>query len=330
MIRINVHGSGVPADNGCGRVRNYRIPESNPRPFGSDGWCAEIWSYGWRNPWRFSFDAANGDMWAGDVGQVSFEEINFEAANSPGLLNYGWRCYEGNSIYGPGDCTLNDADRVDPVTDYGRSLGSSVTGGYVYRGNSFPDMQGHYFYGDFGSGRLWSIDKGNGFTVSELDDTQYGISSFGEGSDDELYLTDYFGGGVYQVVSQFGAKVELTASPLAEVGGVIEYKLTVTSLGTDALTLVTVSNTIPAGVEYISGGSESGGVVTLDVGDVSIGFPKTVSWFGRPTAVSTVTNTVFNINAQELSSPIPGSQGENQTTLVVEKLEKIYLPLVIR
>lgn len=329
MIRINVHGSGVPADNGCGRIRNYRIPESNPRPFGSDGWCSEIWSYGWRNPWRFSFDSANGDMWAGDVGQVSFEEINFEAANSPALQNYGWRCYEGNSIYGPGNCTLNNADRVDPVTDYGRTLGTSITGGYVYRGTAFPAMQGHYFYGDFGSGRLWSIEKENGFAVSELDNTPYNISSFGEGTDDELYLSDY-GGGIYQLITQFGAKVELTASSLAEVNGMIQYTLTVTNLGTDDLSDVTVTNTIPAGVVYLSGGSEAGGVVTLNVGEIGAGSSKTVSWFGRSASVSTVANSQFNVNAQELNSPIPGTQGENQTTLVVEELEKIYLPLVIR
>ena len=329
MLRIDVHGGGLPADNGCGRVRNYRIPEDNPQPFGADDWCPEIWSYGWRNPWRFSFDAETGDMWAGDVGQGSFEEINFEAAGALGLQNYGWRCYEGNSIFNNGNCTLPENGRVDPVTDYDRTLGVSVTGGYVYRGSTFPDMQGHYFYGDFGSGRLWSIEKANNFAVTEIDDTSHNISSFGEGSDDELYLADYQGR-IYQIVSQFGAKVELNASPLVEVNDLIEYKLTVTNLGTDELTVGTVSNTIPAGIIYVSGGSEAGGVVTLEVGDVSTSAPKTVSWFGRAAVAMAVTNTDFNVNAQELSSPIPGRQGENQTTLVVEHLEKIYLPTVIR
>lgn len=326
MVRINVHGEGLPADNGCGRVRNYHIPADNPRANGEDGWCAEIWSYGWRNPWRFSFDSSTGDMWAGDVGQNAFEEMNFEAFNAPGLLNYGWNCHEGNSIYGPANCTLPDNERIDPVADYGRSIGTSITGGYVYRGESFPDMQGHYFYGDFASGRLWSIEKDDDFAVTEHDRTSQNISSFGEGSDDELYLVDY-GGVVYQVVSQFGAKVELTASSLAQTGGVITYHLTVTNLGTNDLTNVMVQNNLPAGMVHSSGGSESGGIVTLDVGDVAVGSSKIVTWFGQPTAATTVENLTFSVMAQELSRPISGRQGENQTTLVVDELIQLYLPL---
>ena len=132
-------------------------------------------------------------MWAGDVGQNAFEELNFEPFGAPSLLNYGWNCYEGKSLYGPANCEIPDGERVDPVTDYGRSIGTSITGGYVYRGESFPDMQGHYFYGDFASGRLWSIDKENGFEITEHDKTSHNISSFGEGSDDELYLADFSG-----------------------------------------------------------------------------------------------------------------------------------------
>lgn len=330
MIRINVHGSGLPADSGCGRVRNYHIPEDNPRPFASDGWCPEIWSYGWRNPWRFSFDSSTGDMWAGDVGQNAFEEINFEPFNAPGLLNYGWRCYEGNSIYEPADCTLPENDRVDPVTDYARSIGTSITGGYVYRGVNFPDMQGHYFYGDFASGRLWSIEKDNDFAVTEHDRTGHNISSFGEGSDDELYLADYGGGAVYQIVSQFGAKVELTASSLAETGGTVRYHLTVINLGSDDLTNVTVKNNVPAGVTYLTGGSESGGVVTLDFGNIAAGSSATVMWVGQPNNVGTVENVMFSVEAQELSGPISGRQGENQTTLIVDELLKLFLPMVTR
>ncbi|MFT5196548.1 MAG: putative repeat protein (TIGR01451 family) [Cellvibrionaceae bacterium] len=328
MLRINVHGSGLSAENGCGRVRNYTIPADNPQPNGEDGWCSEIWSYGWRNPWRFSFDSATGDMWVGDVGQGAFEEIDFEPAATTTLLNYGWRCYEGNSIYNSGNCTIDPGQRVDPVTDYDRSLGTSVTGGYVYRGSGFPDMQGHYFYGDFVSGRLWSIDKDDSFAVSEIDNTPYNISSFGEGSDDELYLADYGGGAVYQMVSQFGAKVELSATYLAEVDGVIEYKLTMTNLGTDALTIVKVENNVPAGTTYLSGGTMSGGVVTLEMSDV--GSSETVSWFARPDSVGTAENTMFSVTAQELSGTIPGRQGVNQTTIVVEELMKVYLPITVR
>ncbi len=332
MLRINVHESGLPADNGCGRVRNYRIPEDNPRPFGSDGWCAEIWSFGWRNPWRFSFDAQTGDMWAADVGQNAREEVNFEKYGSASLQNYGWRCYEGFALYGPANCEIAASERTDPVVDYGRDEGASVTGGYVYRGSHFPAMQGAYFYGDFATGRLWTLTPdGDRFVNTEIDDTSYNISSFGEGSDDELYMVHY-GGLIYQLVSQFGAKVELSGTSLVETDGMIEYRLTVTGLGTDVLTLVQVKNRIPDGVTHVSGGTVADGFVTLDVGDIGPDQSVTVSWMAQASPdAGEVTNSEFSLTGFELPSEVAGEADSGQTTVVVDPpLKMLFLPFMIR
>ncbi|MEM9774577.1 MAG: PQQ-dependent sugar dehydrogenase [Chloroflexota bacterium] len=327
MLRINVSGRGLPADNGCGRVRNYNIPADNPRPSAEDGWCPEIWSYGWRNPWRFSFDRQTGDMWAGDVGQNKYEEINFEALGTANLPNYGWVCYEGFSRYSPANCSIPDDERVDPVTDYGRSEGGSVTGGYVYRGSNFPAMNGHYIYGDFVNGQLWSIEKDNNFEVTVQTDTDLMISAFGESADGSLYAADFFGN-IYEVISEIGARAELSASGLAEVGGEVFFDLTVHNIGTSSLNGVSLAAEVPQGVTYSSGGTESAGVVRFDVGTVPAGESRTVRWTGTADALGTITANSLSIVSNEITTPISISGIEQ--IKVVSETQDIYLPLTTR
>jgi glucose/arabinose dehydrogenase len=154
----------------------------------------EVVAYGLRNPWRFSFDRETGDLYIGDVGQGEWEEIDFLPAGARGLVNFGWDAFEGNHVYE--DKEPNDAGRlVAPVAEYSHDAGCSVTGGYVYRGEAVPAARGRYFYGDFCSGTVWSIDVRDGeasrprrepFTVDSL-------ASFGEDAGGELYLVSLDG-----------------------------------------------------------------------------------------------------------------------------------------
>jgi glucose/arabinose dehydrogenase len=177
----------------------YAIPADNP--FVNGGGAPEIWSYGWRNPWRFSFDRATGDFYAGDVGQNAWEEISYEKAGSPGGLNYGWNTMEGTHCFAP-RTNCNRDGLVLPIAEYTRSEGISVTGGYVYRGEAFPNMVGYYFFADFGSSNVWALKQDNAgvWQMTKIMNAQFAVSSFGEDEAGELYLTDFGRGQIYRLV----------------------------------------------------------------------------------------------------------------------------------
>jgi glucose/arabinose dehydrogenase len=172
----------------------YGVPETNPFVQQAEA-RPEIWSYGWRNPWRFSFDSQTGDMFVADVGQATYEEVHVEPAGSPGGLNYGWRLLEGAHCFDPADCNPADLPVVLPVAEYSHEEGGcSVTGGYVYRGRRFPALTGIYFYGDFCSGRVWGLRRaGGGWEQAQLLDSELSLSSFGQDEADELYVLDHNG-----------------------------------------------------------------------------------------------------------------------------------------
>ncbi len=184
ILRLDVSGATatIPPDNPF-------VNTANARP--------EIWAYGLRNPWRPSFDRATGDLWIADVGQETVEEVNVQPANSNGGENYGWRLLEGSQCYTP---SCNPAGTVLPVAEYGRSLGCSVTGGYVYRGPHYPAMQGVYFFGDFCTAEMFATRRtGAGFGATSFVTSQLGpkgqfISSFGEDEAGNLYLISLLGG----------------------------------------------------------------------------------------------------------------------------------------
>ncbi|MFZ4826156.1 MAG: PQQ-dependent sugar dehydrogenase [Phototrophicaceae bacterium] len=170
----------------------YAIPADNP--FVNDPASkAEIWAYGVRNVWRFSFDRANGDLYLGDVGQNTYEEINYHAYGTPNGANYGWRIYEGLHYYTGGN---DPANLVLPIAEYSHADGHcSVTGGYVYRGEKIPSLQGVYFFGDFCSGQIWTTyrDTSDAWQTNRFVDSPYRIASFGEDEGGELYIVDYSG-----------------------------------------------------------------------------------------------------------------------------------------
>jgi glucose/arabinose dehydrogenase len=180
----------------------YGIPATNPfagnancvQGFGAAP-CPEIFAWGFRNPWRWSFDSQTGELWAGDVGQNSFEEIDRVVISG----NYGWDEREGAHCFEPAQGCATSF--IDPITEYGRNLGVSVTGGYVYRGNDIAVLQGMYVYGDFGTGRIWTVPANSpqGTVGTEILNSGLNISSFAVDSTGELYVLDY-GGDVYLVL----------------------------------------------------------------------------------------------------------------------------------
>jgi glucose/arabinose dehydrogenase len=189
MLRIDVDGS--PAAG-----RQYAIPGTNP--FASSGGAPEIWAYGLRNPWRFSFDREWGDLFIGDVGGGAWEEIDRQPADGPGGLNYGWPIMEGRHCLS-GSCTVTGF--VQPIAEFDHGSGCSVIGGHVYRGTAQPEIDGVYVFGDWCSGFLFTLQVDEG-TITPKIVLQSGmqVSSFGEDEEGEIYLVDFAGGGLYHVV----------------------------------------------------------------------------------------------------------------------------------
>ncbi len=189
MLRIDV-------DVGAGALL-YGIPIDNPFainapcPTGTGpASCPEIFALGFRNPWRWSFDRQNGDLWVGDVGQGAIEEVDRVTLGG----NYGWRCFEGTRDTGL--ACGSPTNLQAPVAEYDNpGLGRAVTGGYVYRGTAFPTLVGRYIFGDFYSQRIWNIANTTTPTMDMTGGFNSGlsISSFGEGNDGELYVVDYNG-----------------------------------------------------------------------------------------------------------------------------------------
>jgi glucose/arabinose dehydrogenase len=177
----------IDVDNGD----PYAIPPDNP--FAAGGGRGEIWAYGLRNPWRFSFDMLTGDLYIGDVGQNQIEESNYLPAGAAGGANFGWDYFEGSSAY-EGTPPLG-LQFVRPVAEYSHAMGCSVTGGVVYRGSRLPAWQGIYLYGDYCSGTVWGLVRdGLGIWQNQALFSQVGlITSFGQDEQGEVYLVDQKG-----------------------------------------------------------------------------------------------------------------------------------------
>ena len=233
MLRIDVDG-GEP----------YAIPPDNPFVNASSA-LPEIWAYGLRNPWRFSFDRNTGDLWIGDVGQDAWEEVDFQPANSPGGQNYGWRCYEGNHTYNANGCDPMST-MTFPVAEYQNAASCSVTGGFVYRGCNFPELYGHYLYTDYCTGLVWSLTPNgtggwNNQQLANLTDFQF--VSFGENKNGELFLTGLSNGNIYRVT---------------ETSELFDYEISVTDVACPtepggSISLSFSGNNDPVQVEWSTG-----------------------------------------------------------------------------
>lgn len=192
ILRIDVSGES-----------EYQIPPSNPFNKSPD-YRPEIWAYGVRNPWRFSFDKTTGDLFVADVGWNDREEISFLPVDEPGGKNLGWPMLEGSLCHtSPKLC--GDDSLVAPILEYSHKSGCAIIGGYRYRGSRIPDLRDAYVFGDFCRGAIWSGVKrkaGSGWSMQSLTKTGFPISAFGEDSNGELIVADYAGGALYRLLPQ--------------------------------------------------------------------------------------------------------------------------------
>lgn len=187
MLRLDVRGKD-----------GYSIPADNP--FASGGGAQEVWAWGLRNPWRYSFDRLTGDLYIADVGQNKYEEVDFLPAGSPGGVNFGWNYREGlHAFKGEPSAGLK---LIDPVFEYDHSQGCSITGGYVYRGQKLPEFYGIYLFGDYCNGFIWGLmrDAGGQWVSSRMFQVSANVSSFGEDASGEIFMLDHRTGSLFQLV----------------------------------------------------------------------------------------------------------------------------------
>ncbi len=182
LLRIDVDGAAP-----------YAVPPDNP--FAAGGGRPEIYAWGLRNPWGWSFDQATGELWLADVGQGEWEEVNRVRRGG----NYGWNIREGAGCYQARGCDTTGL--IEPIATYSHAYGCSITGGYVYRGRAMPALDGVFIYGDYCSGRIWGLFRvGQDKPVARLMlDTEFDISAFGQDGDGEVYVVDHGGGGIYRL-----------------------------------------------------------------------------------------------------------------------------------
>ncbi|AWH84608.1 cadherin [Flavobacterium album] len=188
MLRLDVDGAAP-----------YTSPADNPY-IGVDG-ADEIWAIGMRNPWKFSFNRLNGDLWIGDVGQELWEEIN-KVPSTSGGLNFGWRCYEGTHTYNTSECS-GITGLTAPLVDYSSGSGSgncSVIGGYVYTGTLFPNLQGKYLFADYCSSKIGMIDEAGGAITWTSAFPGTNFVTFGEDHSGELYIAGISDGKIYHII----------------------------------------------------------------------------------------------------------------------------------
>ena len=274
ILRIDVESETKP----------YAVPIDNPFASSAAG-RDEIWAFGLRNPWKFSFDRRTGDLYISDVGQETYEEINFQPASSPGGENYGWKIMEGAHCYNASSCNQNGLTL--PVIEYDHKQGCSVIGGIVYRGRRFPRLNGIYLYGDYCSGRIWGLTLLPGSQQNtELFDAPYPITSFGEDEAGEVYLTDYEGA-IYQIIDATpSSNVDLevtnsdTPDPVVRDEN-LTHTITITNKGSSPATLVQASVTLPSTLILKSAVPSQGEcrgepTITCDLGSLPLGMTITV------------------------------------------------------
>lgn len=209
MLRIDVDGD------------SYTSPPDNPF-VGADG-ADEIWAYGLRNAWRFSFDRETGEVWIADVGQNAIEEINYQSSQEAGL-NYGWRCYEGNNTYNTSGCANADT-MTFPVATYTHTGGRcSITGGYVYRGGSW-NLYGKYFFADYCSGEIGWVDQEGNLEFQQ--DTNVFVTAFGEDVNGELYMAG--NGTIYQILGDDASVNDINKTTISIYPNPVVSQLTIES-----------------------------------------------------------------------------------------------------
>jgi glucose/arabinose dehydrogenase len=197
QVLTNLYGKILRID--VDAAQPYAIPPSNPF-VNQPGARGEIWTYGFRNPWRFSFDRHTGDMWIGDVGDAKMEEVDLQPASSQGGDNFGWPWFEGSECLDAEHC--HDAGLVPPVVTYGHDMNCAVMGGYVYRGPTATGLVGAYLFGDLCTGGVFSLrgDAQQGWKRVELGFNPIKIDSFGQDANGDVYVVDMQSGVIYKIM----------------------------------------------------------------------------------------------------------------------------------
>jgi uncharacterized repeat protein (TIGR01451 family) len=329
-------GKILRIDVETGSPMTYTIPASNP--FAQTAGRDEIWALGVRNPWRFSFDQ-NGDLYIGDVGQNAREEIDFQPAASVGGENYGWKILEGTICRPPTSNCTPPASYVPPVAEYDHSLGCSVTGGHVYRGQTYYRMQGVYFYADFCSGRIWGLKfDGSSWQNLLLLDTPYNISSFGLDGAGNLYVVRRAGSGngtIYQIVDTGVANLSSSTKTVSPGGGdpgqTFTFTITLANNGQPMTQTTFVTDTLPTGLAYVPNTlaapfgtyDDTGGLLTWQG---LLNPTPTLQITFQVTATGQVTGALQNIAVIE---------GQNagrytRTATVFVPSNPIYLPVIFK
>ena len=308
-------------DQLLGKILRIDVDSASPYAIPVDNqYDNEVWAVGFRNPWRFSFDRLTGDMYLGDVGEDEQEEIDFFDVNSTMVPNYGWPCKEGSLIFPYKEDTppCDDDDFVDslqdPIAEYGHELGFAVTGGYIYRGHSYPALAGRYFYGDFGSGRIWSITETSpgAFSQPQLEvDTSILISSFGEDVHGELYVVGH-NGRIYRIIHPDEAVPDLSSStkqsstPTANPSEIVTYTIHLHNSGGLKAETAVLTDTIPSSLSYVPG------TLQATLGAVDDSQAPTLYWSGDLDVTTDITITYqvtpddvigSFINQAQISSP---------------------------
>lgn len=332
LLRINVRG-----------VPTYTIPATNPFTQ-TAGYRPEIWALGLRNPWRFSFDRANGDLFLGDVGQNCWEEIDYQPGSSAGGQNYGWRQMEGLRPFNVSnfdDCLqapITPAGLTLPVAVYDRSLGTAVSGGYVYRGQQYPQLSGVYFYADYSFGNIWSLEQlSPGVWSSDLKlNAGFNVSSFGEDQSGELYVTGRNTGQVYQIISapytppaDLSTSIKRASLVNVDQGDAVTYTIVLRNTGGPATARIT--DTLPGGLSYVPGS------FTATLGTVQAA-PPLLTWSGVISTTPAV--TLLYVTTVTVAGPIGltnsvaidsglGAPFTRTSTIIVNGVQ-LYLPLIVK
>lgn len=229
ILRIDVGGQDDFPDD---PDQNYHCPADNPF-VGVDG-RDEIWAYGLRHPWRFSFDRVTGDMYIGDVGQGTWEELDYLAPGARGV-NFGWRCMEGTDCTGKPGCTCDDVAFTGPILEFGHGApdkACAITGGYVYRGCAIPSLDGTYFVTDFCNHRIWTMRwDGSGFTEQPADITDQielppanfrQLAAWGEDAAGELYLCNVQDGKIYKLISKDAPEADCNGNGASDACDILQ------------------------------------------------------------------------------------------------------------
>lgn len=321
LLRVDVEGGAPP----------YSIPPSNPF-VGNPNVLPEIWASGLRNPWRFSFDRLNGNMFIGDVGQARYEEVDFQSAGSGGQ-NYGWRIMEAASCFSPPeDCVTTGL--TYPATQYGHDNGDlAVTGGYVFRGPHSQPMQGKYIFGDFASGRIWGLVYDGGWQKAQLDDEPFSISSFGEDEAGNLYLADYSDGWL-DIVAENTVDAWLQGASVVggPPGGIAQASVDLGNDGLQTATSVQLTAYLDPSLGYAGASpaptSTTSNTVTWNLSDLA--FRATNHIILKLLLPSTPLGTRYPITWQMTNAGPEFNPGDNTLHTQVMISNQFYLPVVAR